>query len=128
MKCFIGRYLGLSRLCRAVLVVLVFFGSVTALQAATATWDANSESDIVGYVLSYGSQPGQYPTSTDVQNVTSWQLTLSPGRYYFVVQAYNTSGLMSQRSNEAIFDAPDGTNNPKADADIARRPSHAPLR
>jgi regulation of enolase protein 1 (concanavalin A-like superfamily) len=112
MKCFIGRYLGLSMLCRAVLVVLVFYGRVTALHAATATWDANSEPDIAGYVLSYGSQPGQYPISADVLNVTSWQLTLSPGRYYFVVQAYNTSGLMSERSNEVIFDAQSGSNDP----------------
>jgi regulation of enolase protein 1 (concanavalin A-like superfamily) len=129
MKCFIGRYRGLSTvcgglstLCRAVLVVLVFFGSVTALHAATATWDANSEPDIAGYILSYGcdqptspcySQPGgPYPISTDVQNVTSWQLTLSPGRYYFVVQAYNTSGLMSQPSDEVSFDAQGGSNNP----------------
>jgi hypothetical protein len=109
-KCFIGRYLGLSTLFRVFLVVFVFFGSVTALHAATATWDANPESDILGYVVSYGMSPGSHPNITNVYNVTTWTLSLSPGRYYFVVQAYNTSGLISDPSSEVMYDAPSGPN------------------
>jgi len=73
----------------------------------TATWNANSEPDLAGYTLSYGSQSGTYTTSIDVVNVTSWLLTLTSGqRYYFVVQAYNTSGLISPYSSEVAYDAP----------------------
>ena len=69
----------------------------------TAAWDKNSETDIAGYILSYGIQSGTYSTIIDVGNVTTKQLTLRPGRYYFVVQAYNTSALVSARSVEISF-------------------------
>ena len=71
----------------------------------TATWDRNPEPDIASYILSYGTQSGSYTTSVDVGNVTSWQLNLSGGfRYYFVIQAKNTSGLISPRSAEVFAD------------------------
>jgi IPT/TIG domain len=71
----------------------------------TATWNRNAEPDIATYILSYGTQSGSYTTSVDVGNVTSWQLNLSAGfRYYFVVQAKNTIGLISPRSVEVFAD------------------------
>src|SRR5439155_137620 len=45
-------------------------------------------------------QSGVYTTTIDVGNVTSWTLTLSPGAYFFVVQAYDTGGLISPFSTE----------------------------
>ena len=55
----------------------------------------------------YGTQSGVYTTTIDVGNVTSWPLTLTPGqRYFFVVQAYNTSSLLSAYSAEVVYDAP----------------------
>src|SRR5258708_574876 len=97
-----------SRHLRVLLVVTLLLGSASALHAATATWNANPEPDIAGYILSYGTQAGVHPISIDVKNVTTWQLTaLTPGqRYYFVVQAYNTSALTSLPSAEVIFDNP----------------------
>src|SRR5258705_13909559 len=95
-----------SRVFAAFIVLLVVLGSPTALHAATAMWNANAEPDIAGYILSYGTQPGQHPTSLDVGNVTSKQVPLSPGRYYFVVQAYNTSSQISPPSVEVMFDVP----------------------
>src|SRR5579863_3487405 len=92
---------GFSRcLCVLFFVVAVFLGTTSAVSAATATWQANPETDIAGYILSYGTQPGVHPTSTDVGNVTTWQITgLTPGQtYYFILQAYNTSGLTSDPS------------------------------
>src|SRR5262249_61104170 len=71
----------------------------------TATWDPNPESNIAGYLLSYGTQSGAYTTTIDVGNVTSRQIDLAPGvRYFFVVQAYNTAQLISPRSAEASID------------------------
>ena len=54
----------------------------------------------------YGTQPGVYSTSIDVGNVTTQNVTLSPGRYYFVVQAYNSSGTRSAYSAEVPVDVP----------------------
>src|SRR5580765_6670538 len=74
---------------RLLLVLAIFVASASALEAATvtATWDPNPEPDIQNYVLSWGTVTGQYPNSVNVGNVTTWQLTLSPGQYFFIVQA-----------------------------------------
>src|SRR5262245_17471764 len=99
---------------RPTLVLLLIF-TASSLEAATATWDPNSEPDLAGYILSWGTQPGQYTTIVDVGKVTSYQVSLSPGRYYFVVQAYNISLQISPPSNEVVYDspsAPPATNSP----------------
>src|SRR5712692_3776193 len=98
-----------SRRFRVVFLVLaVLMGNTKVLHAATATWNPNPEIDIAGYILSYGTQSGVHPTSVDVGNVTTWQVTtLIPGQiYYFVVEAYNTSALISAYSAEVIFTDP----------------------
>ena len=90
-----------------VFLVACLLGTASALQAATVQWNPNPESDIAGYKLSYGTQTGVYTTSIDVGNVTTWNLTLTPGtRYFVVIQAYNTGGLYSAYSAEVIYDAP----------------------
>src|ERR1700730_5543762 len=90
------------------LLLAVLLGSTSVVNAATATWDRNPETDIAGYILSYGTLPGVHPTSVDVGNTTTWTLSnLTPGQiYYFVVQAYNTSALASAPSSEVVFTAP----------------------
>jgi hypothetical protein len=90
------------------LAVAVLLGSTSMLHAATATWNPNPEPDIAGYILSYGTLSGVHPTSIDVGNVTTWQLTtLTPGQiYFFVLQAYNSSGLISVPSAEVVFTNP----------------------
>ena len=89
-------------------VVAGLLVSVSA-QAATVQWSPNPESNIAGYKLSYGTQTGVYTTSIDVGNVTTYNLTLTPGtRYFVVLQAYNTAGLYSPYSTEVVYDAPPG--------------------
>lgn len=98
------------RLVLAILAI-VLFGIPNVVQAATltATWNANPESNIAGYRLSYGTQSATYTVVLDVGNVTSRQLSLpGPQRYYFAVRAYNTSGLISGYSTEVFFDVPAG--------------------
>ena len=89
-------------------VIAVLLGSSSAVRAATATWNANPEPDIAGYILSWGTQSGVYSTSVDVGHVTTYQIsTLTPGQsYYFVVRAYNTEGLNSADSAEVAFTDP----------------------
>src|SRR5688572_19644306 len=77
---------------------------VTSASAGVVTlsWDANPEANVAGYELAYGTSPGSHPTTVNVGNRTNWQLSgLVPGqRYYFVVRAYNTAGLVSPDSAE----------------------------
>src|SRR5437016_9736375 len=88
------------------LVIALLLGTASTLHAATATatWDPNPEPDLAGYKLSYGTQSGVYTTVIDVGNVTTWAITsLTAGqRYFFAVQAYNTSSSLSPYSTEVI--------------------------
>ena len=87
----------------------LFLASVTTAHAATATaiWNSNPEPDIAGYKLSYGGASGSYTTTVDVGNVTSYVLQVVTGQsYYFAIQAYNTSGMLSPYSTEIPFTAP----------------------
>ncbi len=87
-------------------VALVILCFAASLEAATATWDRNPESNVTGYILSYGTQSGQHTVSVDVGNVVSYQFFPPPGqRYYVVVQAYTASGTRSAKSAEFVFDA-----------------------
>src|SRR5262245_61458139 len=78
--------------------------SAAAAQPLTVAWDANPESNIAGYKLSYGTQSGNYTTTLDLGNKTMWKLNgLIPNQpYYFVVRAYNTDGASSPNSAEVM--------------------------
>src|SRR5579864_5765882 len=91
------------------LVTALLTVMTSTLEAAnvTATWNQNPEPDIAGYRLSYGTQSGVYSTVVDVGNVTTWPLTLAGGvTYFFVVDAYDTAGLVSPNSVEVPFAVP----------------------
>ncbi|PYR65757.1 MAG: hypothetical protein DMF88_18720, partial [Acidobacteria bacterium] len=68
----------------------------------TLAWTANTESDLAGYKLHYGTSSHTYQTSIDVGNRTTYIVTglLSGQTYYFAVTAYNTSGAECGYSNE----------------------------
>jgi PKD repeat protein len=97
------------RVCSITLVVLA---CAVPLEAAHATWDRNPEPGVLGYRLSYGTQPGQHPTTIDAGNVTSYDFFPPSGqRYYVVVQAYNANGV-GPASDEVIYDEPATQNQP----------------
>jgi hypothetical protein len=100
---------------RVAAVIGLLFASAPSLEAlttVTATWNQNAEGDIAGYVLSYGTQTGVYSSSVDVGNITSWQGAFNPGRYYFVVDAYNSSLQFSPYSAEVFIDIGGGASPP----------------
>ena len=92
---------------RAALVVSILVRLlVQPAEAATVTlaWNPNTEPDLGGYLLSYGTASGQYTTTIDVGNVTSYVFAEpNPSvRYYLALRAYDTEGLISPYSNEAV--------------------------
>ena len=74
-------------------------------------WDANTESDLAGYKIYYGTSSGQYGTPKDAGNVTTYALTgLTAGTTYFIAAtAYDTSGNESTKSNEVSGVAADAS-------------------
>jgi hypothetical protein len=90
------------------LALLVLVASPLYAGSVTVTWDPNTEPDVTGYVVFYGTQSGVYTFSQAVGNVTAATIDdLSAGQtYYFAVQAVSTSGLTSPLSNEVSTTIP----------------------
>jgi hypothetical protein len=84
---------------------LLLIGQLFAAQSVRLAWDANTESDLAGYVVHYGTASRSYTNSSDVGLVTTTTVSnlLEGVTYYFAVTAYNTSGLESEYSNEVSF-------------------------
>ncbi|BCA53033.1 hypothetical protein W02_01730 [Nitrospira sp. KM1] len=70
--------------------------------SASLSWNANSESDLAGYKVYYGTSSGNYTSSINVGKVTNYTVTgLATGRtYYFALTAYDTTGNESAKSSE----------------------------
>jgi hypothetical protein len=90
---------------RALLIfVLLVLGQVAPALAGSVRlyWDPNTEPDLAGYVLVYGSAPGVYTSSVTLPaSATTHEIAnLSYGTYYFAVRAFNAANAQSGYSNE----------------------------
>jgi hypothetical protein len=99
----------------ALLICLCIFslpglGLVQTAQAAQVTleWDPNSEPDLAGYKVYYGTESGAQLDSVDVGNATTYTVMglLEETTYYFAATAYNTSNQESSYSNEVSTTTP----------------------
>ena len=83
---------------------LFIFMACSNLYAASINlaWNANSESDLAGYRIYYGTSSGNYTSSQETGRVTSYTLSnLTEGRtYYITMSAFDTSRNESRRSAE----------------------------
>jgi hypothetical protein len=78
--------------------------AVSAAQNVTVVWDANSEPDVVGYRLFYGTESRVYTNQVDVPGPMGVASDLSEGEtYYFAAVAYNIYGFQSQLSAEISY-------------------------
>jgi len=94
--------------------VLAVLACSTPLAAQTLAWNANTESNIAGYRIQYGTVSGSPSTTIDAGNVTSRAITgLTAGTtYYFRVVAYNSTGQQSAPSSQVSFTVPAVPTNP----------------
>ena len=86
----------------AIIILLMF--SVANAKTIKVSWDANTESDLAGYKVYYGTASGVYGDPIDTGLATSTTIQLSPSvgtTYYFAVSAYDTSANESELSDEA---------------------------
>jgi hypothetical protein len=97
-----------------ILAILVSFAlySVAVVNAnagqVTLQWNANTEPDLAGYRVHYGTSSRSYQYSTDVKNSTSCNISgLNSGTtYYFAVTAYDTHQNESRYSDEVDYYVP----------------------
>jgi len=96
------------------MTIFAIFLTVLPKEAQAAnvqiTWNANSDTDLAGYKVYYGTASKTYGAPIDVKNVTSYTLALTPATaatYYFAITAYDTSGNESAKSAEVSLFVPD---------------------
>jgi hypothetical protein len=70
--------------------------------SATLSWSANTETNLAGYNVYIGTQPGTYTTPVSVGNATTYTAGSLKGgtTYYFTVTAINDAGVESLHSAE----------------------------
>ncbi|WDT81373.1 MAG: fibronectin type III domain-containing protein [Candidatus Manganitrophus sp.] len=79
----------------------LFFSTAVFAGDATLTWSANTEADLAGYRVYFGTASRTYGPSINVGKTTSHTLTgLANQTYFFAVTAYNTAGKESAFSVE----------------------------
>ncbi len=89
----------------------------------TIAWDANTEADLAGYKIYYGTASRNYSTSEDVGDTTSYTIeNLDEGvTYYFAAKAYDSSQNESGYSAELVHTI----SLPNRSPDIPQEPSGA---
>jgi carbon monoxide dehydrogenase subunit G len=100
-------------------LTIILYTSALFAGDATLSWNPPTTNenntpltDLAGFKVYYGAVPGNYSTSIDAGNVTTYQVNnLTDGlTYYFVTTAYDTSGNESSYSNEVSkYMTPSGT-------------------
>jgi hypothetical protein len=97
----------------------VFIPTSVSAISVTLGWNANTETNLAGYRIYYGSSSRNYANSLAVGKVTTYKLTgLSNGvPHYFAVTALSTANLESDFSNEAVYQP--GIPSISAIADVA---------
>src|SRR4051812_33809955 len=85
------------------LVLLVATPSLSLADTAVMSWDANRDTDLVGYCVYVGSESNTYTHKTTLGNITNAYVDLWPGTNYIAVTARNSSGLESDFSNVSVI-------------------------
>jgi len=97
---------------KVLLACIVFLtmamGPLWAQDSAKLVWDANPETDVIGYKIYPGTATGVYGDAIDIGNVLEMDLNQETyplgGTYYFAVTAYDSAGLESPKSTELTWD------------------------
>ena len=76
--------------------------------AVEVSWNANSESDVAGYKIYYGTQSGTYTSTLNTGKVTTSTIdNLETGKtYYVAMSAYDASANESEKSSEVSIAIP----------------------
>jgi hypothetical protein len=92
------------------LIILLFAMPFSTAYAASVDleWDPNTEPQLAGYKIYWGTSSGNYAFSKNVGNTTSSTITgLDEGKtYYFAATAYDGAGTESNYSNQITYTIP----------------------
>lgn len=90
---------------------LYFYPGIAAAGSLNLSWSPNTETDLAGYKVYYGTATKTYGLPIDVGKVTTYTVTglTDQTTYYFAVTAYDLAGNESGFSTEAFGTVPDKT-------------------
>ena len=100
---------GISKFLIGVLACLCFLSATHALAATVSmSWNANTDNDLAGYRVYYGTASGSYSYSLDAGNATTVEIgdLIADTTYYFIVTAYDISGNESDPAEEVSVSIP----------------------
>ncbi len=110
----------LTRVSRKLFPALVWLlASNVSAGSVVVSWSPNTEDDLAGYKVYYGTSSRQYDREVFVGNETSVRITgLRPSkRYYFAVTAFDFSGNESAFSEEVSTVVPEGGDDAPAEGE-----------
>ena len=114
----------------ALMVALATAASASAA-SLTLAWDPPTDGITTGYFVYYGTEPGVYPNRVDAGDTNSFTVSglATSTKYYLVVRAYNTNGVLSDPSNEvsATTGTTTGTTPPPPPPPPGTRPPPPPV-
>jgi len=89
-------------------LILTLFATIAHSAEVGLQWDPTTEPELAGYKLYYGLDSGNYTSSMDVGNQTSFTLSNLEYDtvYYFAVTAYSIDGGESDYSGEIFYSVP----------------------
>jgi hypothetical protein len=92
------------------LLVLCLMTVSAHARSLALAWEPNSEEDVVGYKLHYGTESGNYTAVLNLGTELACSLHDLPENttYYFAVTAYNSFGIESDFSEELSWAVPAG--------------------
>ena len=91
-----------------IVAFLTLFPSPGMAASIRVSWSANTDTDLAGYKVYYGTQSNTYGTPANVTSGTSYDITsVQTGTtYYMAVSAFDTSGNESAKSTEKSITVP----------------------
>ena len=101
----------MKKLYLCVILLLLFSNLFAEGRSVVLSWDSNTESDLAGYRVYYGTSSKNYDTTFSPGKVTSVVIPdlAKDKRWYFVVTAYDFSGNESDFSDEVDIKVTDTT-------------------
>lgn len=100
---------GISKFFVGILTSLFLLYATHALAATVSmSWNANTDDDLAGYRVYYGTASGSYSYSIDAGNATTVEIgdLSASSTYYFIVTAYDTTGNESEPADEVSVTIP----------------------
>ena len=101
-----GRVFSTTRRLGLALLAMALCGEARGLQNVSLAWNANTDTNVAGYYLYFGTNSTNLSSRVDVGNNTTATITGLSGKsvnYYFQATAYNNSRMESPPSNQAQF-------------------------